>query len=224
MIKMMARHACAAHELQSEFEASVYDAIVENMPEIKLEYKKTALVVIDMQKGIASMSRELKPYDANQVIRNVAKLTDSFRKAGAATALVHVNTSYGKDMLNPILDVAPAWNSGNRPSDWAEFVDQINPSPEDIIITKRQWGAFHGTELDLQLRRRGVTAIVLCGISTNIGVETTAREAYQLGYNQVFAIDAMSAFSNEEHDATLKFIFPKIGILRNTEQVLDMLV
>ena len=97
------------------------------------------------------------------------------------------------------------------------------PIESDIVITKHQWGAFHGTELDLQLRRRGIKNIVLCGISTNIGVETTAREAYALGYNQVFATDAMAAQTKEEHDHTLKFIFPRIGCLRATEQILDMI-
>ncbi len=93
----------------------------------------------------------------------------------------------------------------------------------DIIITKRHWGAFHGTELDLQLRRRGIKNIVLCGISTNIGVESTAREAYQNGYNQIFVEDAMGAMNREEHDATVKNIFPRIGLVRKTSDVLGML-
>ena len=102
-------------------------------------------------------------------------------------------------------------------------MEEIRPTEKDIVITKRQWGAFYGTELDLQLRRRGIDTIVLCGVSTNIGVETTAREAYQYGYNQVFVTDAMAASGKEEHEVTLRFIFPRIGLLRTTEQVLSAL-
>ena len=99
-------------------------------------------------------------------------------------------------------------------------MEEIKPTDKDIVIAKRQWGAFYGTELDLQLRRRKIETIVLCGVSTNIGVETTARDAYQRGYNQVFATDAMAANSKDEHEATLKYIFPRIGLLRNTDEIL----
>ena len=87
------------------------------------------------------------------------------------------------------------------------------------VITKRQWGAFYGTDLDLQLRRRGIDTIALCGISTGIGVDTTAREAFQHGYNQVFVEDAMTASTKEEHDYVCKYIFPRIGQIRTTEDV-----
>lgn len=107
------------------------------------------------------------------------------------------------------------------PADWAEFVPEIGVQDGDYTVTKRQWGAFFGTDLDLQLRRRGIDTIVLCGIATNIGVESTAREAFQLGYQQIFITDAMSTFSDEEHEATLHFIFPRIGKSRTTEEFLE---
>jgi nicotinamidase-related amidase len=91
------------------------------------------------------------------------------------------------------------------------------------VIVKRQWGAFYGTELDLQLRRRKIETIVLCGISTNIGVETTPRDAYQRGYNQIFAMDAMAAASKEEHEASMKYIFPRIRLLRTTNDIVNAL-
>jgi nicotinamidase-related amidase len=137
--------------------------------------------------------------------------------------LVHVTSTDGKDMLHPVTDQQPQWSSGPRPADWADFLEEIRPTERDIVITKRQWGAFYGTELDLQLRHRKIETIVLCGVSTNIGVETTARDAYQRGYNQVFAVDAMAANSKDEHEATLKHIFPRIGLLRNTDDILRAL-
>lgn len=193
------------------------------MAEFKLDLKKAALLVIDIQKGVVAMDRRLEPYTANQVVANVSKLVRRFRELGMPVFLVHVTSIDGKDMLRPITDLQLQWSSSQRPADWAEFVEEIRPTEKDIVISKRQWGAFYGTELDLQLRRRRIDTIVLCGVSTNIGVETTAREAYQHGYNQVFVTDAMAASSKDEHEATLRFIFPRIGLVRTTDQVLRAL-
>ena len=153
------------------------------MMDSKVDVSRAALVVIDIQKGILDLDRKLEPNSASQVIANTAKLVESFRQAEKPVFLVHVSSIDGKDMLHPITDQPPQWGSGQRPVNWAEFVDEIKPTAKDIVITKHQWGAFYGTEIDLQLRRRKIETIVLCGVSTNIGVETTARDAYQLGYN-----------------------------------------
>ncbi len=191
-----------------------------NMVDFKVNLSKTALVVIDVQKGIAVIDRKLEPYTASQVVQNVSKLVKKFRELEMPVFLVRVASIDGRDMLHPVTDQKVQWSSGQRPADWAEFVDEIKPAEKDIVITKRQWGAFYGTELDLQLRRRGIETIVLCGVSTNIGVETTARDAYQRGYNQIFAIDAMAAGSSVEHEATLKYIFQRIGLLKTTDEIL----
>ena len=190
------------------------------MVDLKIDPSKTALVVIDVQKGIISLDRKLEPNSATQIITNVSKLVRRFREIGMPVFLVHFRPFDGKDMLHPVVDQQVQWGSGQRPPDWAEFVEEIKPTEKDIVITKRQWGAFYGTELDLQLRRRKIEMIVLCGVSTNFGVETTARDAYQRGYNQVFVVDAMAASSKEEHEATLKYIFPRIGLLRATDDIL----
>ncbi len=190
------------------------------MVDLKIDSNKTALVVIDVQKGIFALDRKLEPNTASQVIANVSKLVAKFRDSGIPVFLVHVTSVDGRDMLHPVTDQQVQWGSGPRPADWSEFVEEIKPTGKDIVIAKRQWGAFYGTELDLQLRRRKIENIVLCGVSTNIGVETTAREAYQRGYNQVFATDAMAANSKDEHEATLKYIFPRIGLLRTTDEIL----
>lgn len=97
---------------------------------------------------------------------------------------------------------------------------ELNIQPTDFLITKHQWGAFYGTDLDLQLRRRGIDTIILCGISTNFGVESTARFAYEFGYNQILVEDAMSAMTKEAHEASIKFVFPRLGLIRNTDEVL----
>jgi nicotinamidase-related amidase len=91
------------------------------------------------------------------------------------------------------------------------------------VITKRQWGAFYGTELDLQLRRRGIRTIVIGGIATNFGVESTARDAFERGYEQVFAEDAMSSVSAEAHRFAVSVVFPRIGRVRSTDEILQAL-
>ncbi len=193
------------------------------MTETKFDPKNAALVVIDMQKGIAATGRKTEPHSVDQIRANVGKLVSLFRKKGAKVFLVHVTGTDGKDMLNPLTDQKPNWGGTPQP-DWAEFVEEARPKEGDIVITKRQWGAFYGTELDLQLRRRHIDTIFLCGISTNIGVEMTAREAFQHGYNLVLVEDAMGAMAKEEHDASVKFIFPRIGLVRSTEQAEKMLL
>ena len=99
----------------------------------------------------------------------------------------------------------------------------LGSGPRDIHITKHQWGAFYGTELDLQLRRRGITTLVMCGISTNIGVESTARDAWERGYAIVFAADAMASFDAAAHACAVKNIFVRLGRVRSTNEVLAAL-
>jgi nicotinamidase-related amidase len=187
------------------------------MGNLFIDKSKTALVVIDLQKGV--VRRQTAPYASGIVVRNAAALAESFRKNGMPVFLVRVARSPdGKDALRPIADVAmPAQT---HPPDWAEIVAEIGPKPGDFVITKRQWGAFYGTELDLEFRRRGITTMVLCGIATNFGVESTARFAYEYGYHQVFAEDAMSAMSIEEHMFTITKTFPRIGLVKRTEEIL----
>ena len=186
-------------------------------PELKINIEKTALVVIDLQKGITSIQTE--PYPAGVIIANAAKLLTAVRKNNMPVFLVHVTPSPDlKDALHPISETSFV-RSGFDPG-WSEFVPELNVQRGDFLITKHQWGAFYGTELDLQLRRRGINTIILCGIATNFGVESTARYAYELGYNQIFVEDAMSARSKEEHEYPVKYIFPRLGLIRKTEEVL----
>jgi nicotinamidase-related amidase len=188
------------------------------MNKIKIDKSKTALVVIDLQKGI--VNRETKPYTSELVVKNTSSLAEVFRKNNMPVFLVRVTPSPdGKDALHPVADTPRPTQT--PPADWAEIVLELGPKENDFVITKHQWGAFYGTDLDLQLRRRGITTIVLCGISTNIGVESTARFAYEYGYNQIFAEDAMSAMSEEEHNNSVTKIFPRIGLVRKTEDILS---
>jgi nicotinamidase-related amidase len=187
-----------------------------------IDKQKTALVVIDLQKGIVSMPA--KPYESKYVIANAAKMADVFRKNNMPVFLVRVSGSPdGKDRLNPIVDGENPWGKREMPADWAEIVPQMGPKEGDFVITKKQWGAFFGTELDLQLRRRKIDTIVLCGIATNIGVESTARFAFEYGYQQIFAEDACATMSAEAHEYVVKTIFPRLGRIRKTENIVAAL-
>ncbi len=190
------------------------------MTNLTIDHKKTALVVIDLQKGI--VANNTAPYTSSKVIANAAAIANKFRENKMQVFLVRVSTAKDdKDKLIPLTDRKP-FSSPQQP-DWSEIVPEMGQSTDDIVITKHQWGAFYGTELDLQLRRRGIDTIVLCGISTNIGVESTARFAYEYGYNQIFVEDAMSAMSADEHHATVSAIFPRIGLVRSAQDVLASL-
>ncbi|WP_028562702.1 isochorismatase family protein [Paenibacillus pinihumi] len=181
------------------------------------EAEKTALVVIDLQKWIGN---QYAPYSADQVVSNAAALADAFRNKGSLVCLVRVSTKDGKDMPKPKLDKSPP--PLNMVEGWDEILPQMNVSHSDIIVTKKQWGAFYGTDLDLQLRRRGIDTIVICGIASGIGVDTTAREAFMHGYQVVFAIDAMTGLSQAEHDHVRDIIFPRLGRIRTTKEILDV--
>jgi nicotinamidase-related amidase len=186
----------------------------------KLDPRRTALVLIDLQKGILPFAGG--PHTAAEVLQKAGTLVGRFHELGSPVVLVRVGWSAdGGDALRQLVDQPPA--SKGIPSDWWDFPDELGATDSDLRVIKRQWGAFYGTDLELQLRRRGIEHIVLGGISTNIGVESTARNAWELGFGIVFAEDAMSAASGEHHVFATKTIFPRLGRVRSTQQVLDML-
>lgn len=191
------------------------------MSELILDPRRTAIVVIDLQKGIVGFPGQ--PYSAASVVANAAALLDAARSAGAQPILVHVGRSPdGGDGLQAACD-QPMRMAGALPPDWSELIPELNRQPNDIVILKRQWGAFYGTDLELQLRRRGLHTIVLCGIATAFGVESTARDAYEHGFEQVFAEDAMTDRTTESHTDAIAHIFPRMGRVRSTAEIVAAL-
>jgi nicotinamidase-related amidase len=187
------------------------------MSELILEPRRTAVVVIDLQKGIVGFPGN--PHSASSVIANTVALLDAARSAGAQPILVHVGRSPdGGDGLQLTSD-QPMQAARALLPDWSELIPELNRQPNDIVILKRQWGAFYGTDLELQLRRRGLHTIILCGIATEFGVESTARDAYERGFEQVFAEDAMTARTAESHANSIANIFPRMGRVRSTAEI-----
>lgn len=188
------------------------------MSSLTIEKGKTCLVVIDLQKGITQM--EAHPYEAKAVIANAARLADAVRKNKMPVFLVHVERSEGT-ALRAEADVT--FPQREMPPGYMDIVPELGPEPSDVVITKRQWGAFYGTDLELRLRRGGLDTIVLCGISTSLGVESTARFAYEYGFGQIFAEDAMSDRSDEAHRNAVESVLKRIGRVRSTSEIVAAL-
>jgi nicotinamidase-related amidase len=184
---------------------------------IELDPRSTALVLIDLQKGI--LGNSLAPITAQELLASGQALAERFRAAKATVVLVNVAFSAdGGDMLRQRVDQAPPIPAGGFPAGWNEFPPGLQ-QPGDLVITKRQWGAFHGTELDLQLRRRGIRTIVLGGVSTQIGVESTARQAYERGYELLIVTDATTSSVAEGHEMSMKHILPRLARLIQTGDI-----
>ncbi|MET8246476.1 hydrolase [Streptomyces sp. NPDC005202] len=181
---------------------------------------RTALVVIDLQAGIATVPTA--PHSGAEVVSRTVELADAFRAKGLPVVLVRVSFAADGGDVVPGRTEAPR-PGGYRPEGWDVIVPELAGHPGDIIVTKHNWGAFHGTDLDVQLRRRGVTQIVLTGIATSIGVESTARAAYEHGYHVTLATDAMADLDPEAHRNSLERIFPRLGERGTTAEILQLL-
>jgi nicotinamidase-related amidase len=177
--------------------------------------EKTALVIIDMQKGIVALP---VAHPIAGIIENTAKLADAFHKAGQPVVMVNVDPAKFKPSRK---ESAPTL--GSLPPDFIEIIPEIKTIDSDIFVTKSSWGAFETTDLDAQLKKAGVTGIVIAGVATSIGVEGTARSAAALGYNLTFASDAMTDMFADAHNHSFKFIFPRLGEVDTTENILKFL-
>jgi nicotinamidase-related amidase len=154
------------------------------------------------------------------VFSNNVEIAKAFRENKMPVFLVHVDFSHGP-WFQPKTDEGPRMR--DMPKDWTDIMSELGPEPSDVVITKSQWGAFYGTDLDLRLRRGGLDTIVLTGVATTYGVESTARFAYEYGYQQIFAEDAMADLSKEAHDNAVNFVLKRLGRVRKTSEILQAL-
>ncbi|MEU9387513.1 isochorismatase family protein [Streptomyces sp. NPDC048279] len=181
---------------------------------------RTALVVIDLQQGIVAMPTQ--PYSGAEVVARSVELADAFRARNLPVVLVRV--SFAADGADAVPGRTERQPRGLAfPQGWDVVVDELSGHDGDIRVTKHNWSAFHGTALDDQLRRRGVTQIVLTGVATSIGVESTARDAYAHGYHVTLATDAMADADPEAHRGSVERIFPRLGESGSTAEVLELL-
>lgn len=176
--------------------------------------EKTALVVIDLQKGIAAMATV---HPMAEVVANSARLAAAFRAHGLPVVLVNATG------VAPGRTQESGSGRGAFPADFAELLPELDAQPSDILVSKQRWGAFTGTSLHQDLQDRGVTQVVVTGVATQAGVESTARSAHELGYHVVLVTDAMTSRDAVDHDHAIERIFPRIGELGTTDEVLEVL-
>jgi nicotinamidase-related amidase len=172
-----------------------------------------ALVVIDLQSGTLGAP---VVHPASEVLARAVSLVEAFRSRNLPVALVKVAaTPPGRTEAGP--------GGAALPPELTELASELGEHPDDLTITKERWGAFTGTSLHEHLRERGVTQVVLAGISTSIGVESTARAAHEHGYHVVLATDAMTDTDPGAHNNSVEKIFPKLGETASTNEILAAL-
>ncbi|HEY5223895.1 MAG TPA: isochorismatase family protein [Microbacteriaceae bacterium] len=176
----------------------------------------TALIIVDLQNSVVGMAAAMA-HSVDDVVTRAAALADAFRRHHLPVVLVNVvgappgRTDAGRRALS------------EQPDDWADLVPALNRQPDDILITKRAKGAFSKTGLAETLAELGVTQVVVCGIATSVGVESTARAAHELGFNVTVAIDAMTDRSDDAHRHSIEQVFPRVAEAGTTAEILELL-
>ncbi|MFT4122356.1 MAG: isochorismatase family cysteine hydrolase [Microbacteriaceae bacterium] len=175
----------------------------------------TALLVIDLQKGTTA-AQTAHPIEG--VIGNAARLAAAFRERRLPVVLIRYDPSQA-----PTGRAELGGGLSDLPPDFAEFVAGLQPASGDLVVTKGPWSAFAGTGLQEELAARGVTQVVLCGVATSFGVESTARAAYDLGYNVTIVTDAITDRFPDAHDRSVTGVFRILGETGVTDDVIAQL-
>jgi nicotinamidase-related amidase len=175
--------------------------------------RQTALILIDLQKGIVALPTA---HPTSEVLKHAGTPADAFRRHGLPVVLVNVAGG------------APGRAEQTRstqgfPAGWTDLVPELNQQPTDHTVTKQTWGAFSNTGLDEHLKKLGVTQVVIAGVATSIGVESTARQAHEHGYHVTLAIDAMTDMSPDAHVNSTTRIFPRLGETGTTHEIVALL-
>jgi nicotinamidase-related amidase len=174
----------------------------------------TALIVIDMQKGVAGLPTA---HPLNEVLMRIRELIAAFRARDLPVVLVNVvGRPQGRTEQGSRTGQALA-------ADWTVLLPELEQHSNDILITKRSWGAFSTTDLEARLKANQVTQVVIVGVSTSVGVEATARQAYEQGLNVTLALDAMTDVSHEAHEHSVRNIFPRLGETGATQDIVSLL-
>ncbi len=182
------------------------------MPLTKLD-TTTALIVIDLQKVMLGLPTV---HPVGEVVNHAGALADAFRRHRLPVVLVNADGGApGR--------TEQAFRMYELPAGWTDLLPELNQQPEDHIVTKQTWGAFTNTDLEEYLKKQGVTQVVIVGIATSFGVESTARHAYELGFNVTLAVDAMTDMNADAHTNSITRIFPRLGETGTAQQIIDLL-
>ena len=173
----------------------------------------TALIIVDLQKGIVGSSI-IHPID--KIVERSRALLDAFRERGLPVVLVNVAGGAPGRTERPR-------HSEPLPAGWTDFIPELEQQPGDIVVTKRTWGAFASTDLEYRLKALGIPQVVVTGVATGTGVDATARQAYEQGFNVTLALDAMTDGRLDAHDFSIKNVFPKLGETGTTQEIVNLL-
>jgi nicotinamidase-related amidase len=174
----------------------------------------TALIAIDLQKGIVN-GNFIHPIA--DIIDRTRALIDVFRTKNLPVALVNVaGRAPGRTEQGPR-------SSQTFAEGWTDLLPQLDRQPSDIVVTKRSCGAFATTDLERQFKARGVTQVVVTGVATSVGVEATARQTYEQGFNVTLALDAMTDMRKEAHEYSIRNVFPRLGETGTTQEIISLL-
>lgn len=173
----------------------------------------TALIVIDLQKGIADHPLI---HPISEVVARTRELIGVFRAESLPVVLVNVaGRPPGRTEQGPR-------STQTFAEGWTELLPELELQPSDIIVTKRSWGAFATTDLEAQLKAKGVTQAVVTGVATSGGVEATARQAYEQGFHVTLALDARTDVRKEAHEYSIGSIFPRLGETGTTQEIISL--
>ncbi|MET3839019.1 isochorismatase family protein [Bradyrhizobium sp. OAE829] len=173
----------------------------------------TALIIVDLQKGIIGLPAI---HPIGDIIERARALADAFRERDLPVVLVNVAGGAPGRTEQPR-------QTSPRPEGWTDLTPELNQQPRDIVVTKRTWGAFASTDLEALLKARDVTQVVIAGVATGTGVEATARQAYEAGFNVTLALDAMTDVRPEAHHYSIRNVFPRLGETGTTQEIVDLL-
>jgi len=178
--------------------------------------EKPALIIIDLQKGMSGFNMA-HPFD--EIVGRSRQLADAFRERGLPVVLVNVS-GFPPGRTDTQKARRASGFTPSFPDDWTEIVDELDPQDSDLRVTKQASGAFSNTGLAETLSAHGVTQVVVTGVATSIGVESTARQAHDNGLNVVLVTDAMTDVNRIAHDGSITHVFPMLGESATTEDIL----
>jgi nicotinamidase-related amidase len=182
------------------------------MPLTKLD-TTTALIVIDLQQGIVGQPTV---HPIGEVVKNAVALADAFRIHHLPVVLVNVDGA-------PPGRTAQPRRVSSVPAGWTDLIPELNQQPQDTMVTKQTWGAFTNTGLEEKLKNLGVTQVLIAGVATSVGVESTARQAHECGFNVTLALDAITDVNTDAHNNSVARIFPRLGETGTSQEILDLL-
>ena len=200
--------------------------------EERFNAKHTALILIDMQKDLVCdgficdlAGRDLSA--TRSVIPNMERLLEAARLNGALVCHVGFWT-----LPENRSDSGP-WLAQRRRSTYssdklciadtegAEFIDELSPEAGELVIHKHRYSGFKGTDLDMTLRARGIKSIIVTGVSTNVCVESTLRDGFEIGYYAAIVEDATASWDMNLHRATIETVNHRFGVVLQTSDILD---